>query len=283
VGDLYLSRFLGGIVLLAGCLVAPLLAWRRRVVWVASAAAVVSFLAWARAPFTGVPPAEVRIPEGVFSTTRYLAPAVAAAVLALALAGDGRGLRARVAQLTLAAGIAIEVVQAFRLGWPAMPSPWTPFLGAAAGAAVAAGLHALRLRRTRGPSAAALRPALLATAVAFGALLAVPASGYVRRHAESEVFAHGLSGWMARRPDDSHTVWSSPVVVATLTGDRLRRRLRPIPRGDDCADVRAHARRDYVVIYVGPLPEPVLPDLSRCIRRPPSYADGAFRAWAPAP
>ena len=276
VGDLYLDRFLGGIVLLAGGLAAPLLAWRRRAVWVASAAAAVSFLAWARAPFTGVPPEQVRIAEGVFSTTRYLAPAVAAAVLALALAGSGRGVRARLAQLALLAGVGIELVQAFDLGWPTMPSVTTPLGGAAAGAALAAALHAARVGPLRLP-----RPALVAAAVALGALLAVPASGYVGRHAESEVFARGLSGWMADRPDDPRTVWSAPVVVAPLAGDRLRRRLRPIPPTEDCMEVRAHARRDYVVLYVGPLPGGRSADLSRCLRRPPSYSDPAFRAWAP--
>lgn len=281
VGDLYTSRFLGGIVLLAGGLVAPLLAFRRRAVWVASVAAAVSFLAWARAPFTGVPPKEVRIPEGVFSTTRYLAPAIAAAVLALALAGSGRGARARIAQLVLLAGIVVELVQSFRLGWPAMPSAGVPLAGAAVGAAVAALVHVLRGPWLRRPGNA-LRPALLVLALVAGALLAIPAGGYMRRQSESQVFAHGVSGWMARRPDDSRPVWSTPVVVATLTGDRLRRRLRPITRGAACADVRRHARRGYVVIYVGPLPQPAGPRLAGCVPRPPSYADDAFRAWAPA-
>jgi hypothetical protein len=119
-------------------------------------------------------------------------------------------------------------------------------------------------------------------AVAFGALLAVPAGGYLRRHADSRIFAHGVSHWMAHRREDSRPVWSTPLVVATLTGDQLRRRLRPIPGGEGCAEVRAHARRGYVVVYVGPLPQPAGPRLANCIPRPPSYADDAFRAWAPA-
>ena len=216
VGDLYLSRFLGGIVLLAG---RP--ASRRcsrgaaALCWIASAAAVVSFLIWARAPFTGVPPVEVRIPEGVFSTTRYLAPAVAAAIVALALAGSGRGWRARVAQLLLAAGLGIELVQAFRLGFPAMPSPLTPLAGA-----VARALAAVVGRRcSRGAPASrprlGARPALVAAALAVGALLAVPASGYLDAATPQRgVFASGLSGWMARQPDDARPVASAPLVVA---------------------------------------------------------------------
>jgi hypothetical protein len=283
VGDLYLSRFLGGIVLLAGAAAAPLLARRRRAVWLASAAAVVSFLIWARAPFTGVPPPAIRIPEGVFSTTRYLIPALAAAVLALALAAAGRGIGARVAQLTLLAALGIELVQAFRLGWPAMPSPLTPIAGAAAGAVAGAAAHGLR--RRRGPPALAppvARALLLAAGLALAALLAVPASGYVRRHAQAHVFASGLSGWMARRPDDDRSVWSAPIVVATLTGDRLARRLRPLPRATDCATLRARARSAYVVLYVGPPPDAAVIAVARCMPRPPDFRDDAFQAWAPA-
>ncbi|MFL5780527.1 MAG: hypothetical protein ACJ760_04370 [Thermoleophilaceae bacterium] len=281
VGDLYTSRFLGGIVLLAAGVASPLLAWRRRAVWAASAAVAVSFLAWAQAPFTGVPPEGVRISEGVFSTTRYLAPTVAAAVLALALAGSGRGARARIAQLALAAGIVIQLVQSFRLGWPAMPSALTPLAGAAAGVALAATVHVATGRATPRP-AGGLRHALVAAALVFGALLAVPAGGYLRRQAESRIFAHGVSGWLAHRREDSRPVWSTPLVVATLAGDHLSRRMRLITRGEGCAEVRAHARRGYVVVYVARLPQPAGPRLANCLPRPPSFADDAFRAWAPA-
>lgn len=281
VGHYYTSRFLGGIVLLAAGAMAPLLAWRRRAVWVASAATVVSFVIWARAPFTGVPPQAVRIPEGVFSTTRYLAPAIAAAVLALALAGSGRGWRSRLAQLALAVGIAIEVVQTFRLGWPAVPSAATPLAGALAGAVLAAVLTVATRRRARDRAPAALRFALVAGALAAGALLAATANGYLRRHVESRIFANRVTGWMAHRPEDSRPVWSEPILLATLTSDHLRRRLRPIPHGEDCADVRRHARRGYVMIFIGPLPQAVGPRLSHCIARPPAYADDAYLIWTP--
>jgi hypothetical protein len=124
---------------------------------------------------------------------------------------------------------------------------------------------------------------LLAGALVLGALLALPANGYMRRHARSDVFAHGLSGWMAGRAEDSRPVWSAPLVLATLTGDHLRRRLRPIPPGDGCPEVRARARTGYVVIYVGPPPDAAVVALSRCIARAPDYSDDAWRAWAPAP
>ncbi|HKP91898.1 MAG TPA: hypothetical protein VJT75_18165, partial [Thermoleophilaceae bacterium] len=282
VGDLYRDRFLGGVVLLAAGALAPLLAWRQRAVWIASAACVVSFLAWTRAPFTGVPPAPFRITEGVFSTTRYLAPAIAAAALALALAGSGRGVRARLAQLALAAGAGIELVQAFDLGWPTMPSATTPVAGAAAGAAVAT-IVSVASRRPRRAPPRMLRPALLVSALALGALLTVPADGYMQRHADSGAFAHGLTAWMAGRPEGSRSVWTAPATVATLTGDHLERRLRPIPARADCAAIRAHARDDYVVAYVGRLPGGGARGPAACFTRPPSYSDDAFRVWAPTP
>jgi hypothetical protein len=286
VGDYYTSRFLGGIVLLAGALVAPLMAWRRRGVWIASAAAVLSFLIWSRAPFTGVPPVAVRIPEGVFSTTRYLLPALAAAVLALALAAAGRGAGAVLARLVLAAATVIELIQGFRLGFPAMPSVATPLVGAAGGALLVGAAGALGSRRRvaarRLPRPVA-RAAPAAAAIALGALLAVPASGYLRRHAEAKVFASGVSGWMARRPDDSRPVASAPIVVGTLAGDRLRRRLEPIPRNAGCADVRARAEEGYVVLYVGAPRNDKVRSLDFCLGRPPSFRDDLFHAWAPAP
>jgi hypothetical protein len=280
LGDLYTSRFLGGIVLLAGAALAPLLRWRERAVWLAWGAAMGSLVIWLNAPFTGVPPLSVRVNEGVFSTTRYLLPALAASVLALALAAAGRGLGAIAARLVLAAAIGIELAQTFRLGFPAMPSAWTPIAGAVAGVAVAGATHALRGRGSPIGGRRA-RPALFAAALGVGALLAVPASGYVHRHAQSRVLASGLSRWMAARPDDGRPVASAPVVIATLAGDRLRHRLRPIPERTSCADMRARARAGYVVLYVAAPPSPEVVALGGCIRRPPSYSDLQFRAWAP--
>ena len=282
VGDLYLSRFLGGMVLLASAIAAPLLARERRAVWIASAAAIVSVLLWAQAPFTGVPPPEVRIPEGVFSTTRYLAPAVAAAIVALALAGSGSDWRARVAQLLLATGLAIELVQGFRLDFPEMPSPLTPLVGAAAGALAVWAADAVA-RRARIPAGLFAKPALVAAALAVGAMLAVPASGFVGRHAKRQVFASELTGWMARQPDDSRRVASAPVVIGPLAGDRLRRRLVPIPAGVSCPAIRARGRSEYIVLYVGPPANADVTRLRRCIERPPDHRDNAFQAWAPAP
>lgn len=277
-GDLYVERFLGGLVLLAGALAAPVLAPRRRAVWVASGAAGLSVLIWAQAPFSGVPPS-LRIPETVFTTTRYLAPAVMAAILALALAGSGGGRRARVAQLILAVGLVIELVQSFQLGFPAMPSPLTPLAGAVAGAA-AIGAGAVISRRVDTPAWRAAPAALVAAVLVAGALLAIPASGYVARHAAAGSSAAGLVDWMARRPADSAGVVGAPGVIGPLAGDRLRRRLEAIPPGTGCRTLRALRRTRYVVLSPGGGADADVRSLVRCLSRP-DYRDAVFEAWAP--
>ena len=261
-----------------GALAAPVLAPRRRAVWVASGAAVLSVLIWAQAPFSGVPPS-LRIPETVFTTTRYLAPAVMAAILALALAGSGGGRRARVAQLILAVGLVIELVQSFQLGFPAMPSPLTPLAGAVAGAA-AIGAGAVISRRVDTPAWRAAPAALVAAVLVAGALLAIPASGYVARHAAAGSSAAGLVDWMARRPADSAGVVGAPGVIGPLAGDRLRRRLEAIPPGTGCRTLRALRRTRYVVLSPGGGADADVRSLVRCLSRP-DYRDAVFEAWAP--
>ncbi|HEY0410925.1 MAG TPA: hypothetical protein VGE42_11730, partial [Candidatus Dormibacteraeota bacterium] len=280
VGDLYLSRFLEGIVLLAAVVPVAVIV-RRRPVLVAAGIALLSLLTWARAPFTGAPSSSLFIAEGTFSTTRYLLPGLAAAVLALALAAGGRGSGARLAQAAVAVAALIGAVQAFRLGYPAMPSPVTPLAGALAGGAVALAAWALR---TRLPDAPGLRsaPVGVLAAVAVGALLAIPANGYVRRHADTGAFASRLSGWLDRQPADGRPVSSAPIVVGPLAGDRLKRRLAPIPANETCSELRGRARAGYVVLYVSALPSPDVLALARCLApRAPDYVDRQFRAWGP--
>jgi hypothetical protein len=162
-----------------------------------------------------------------------------------------------------------------------MPSPLTPLAGAVlgAGAAWAASRAAWRV-----PARLAQTPVLVAAALVLGALLAVPADGYLGRHAQQGVFASGVTGWLARQQaEDSLPVASAPLVVGPLAGDRLRHRLEPIPAGESCDAVRARARRGYVVLYVGPPGDADVTRLQRCMRRPPAHRDDAFRAWGPVP
>jgi hypothetical protein len=126
--------------------------------------------------------------------------------------------------------------------------------------------------------------ALPLAALAAGGLLAVAADGFVRRHAEKRVFASELSAWFADRPDDGRPVASAPVTIAPLTGDRMRRRLRPIGPSASCAEVRAHERAGYVVLYRGGATVGAARSgIGRCIARPPAYTDEIFAAWTPLP
>ncbi|MEA2613751.1 MAG: hypothetical protein QOI52_1710, partial [Chloroflexota bacterium] len=189
IGQDYLDRFGGGIVLLAGGMLAVAAAGfrDRRVRW-ASLFVALGFLLWARAPVTGVP-AETRLDGVIFSTTRYLLPVLAGAAVALALAASGRGAGALLARVVLAAVVVVNLVQTFDLGFPLAPSAVTPLVGAAAGAlvalalGVAAGAH-LHPRRLR--LAPSLRPAAGAlVAAAVACLLAIPAAGYLAHHGET--------------------------------------------------------------------------------------------------
>src|SRR3954447_8414341 len=133
IGHDYLHRFGGGILLLAGGVLAFAGAYRdRRVRW-ASLFVALGFLLWARAPVTGVPE-ETRLDGVIFSTTRYLLPVLAGAAVALALAAAGRGAAAWVAGAGLAAVAVVNLARAFALGCPLARRPPTPLLGAVAGA-----------------------------------------------------------------------------------------------------------------------------------------------------
>ena len=282
VGDLYLSRFLGGIVLLAAALAAPLLAWRRRAVWIASAAAVVSLLIWARAPFTGVPPLEVRIPEGVFSTTRYLVPAVAAAIVALALAGSGARL-ARAGGAAAAGGRAWHRARAGASASASRPCRrrsrrWPGRVGAAPWPVVA-----VPSRGAPDPGVPSREPvAGGARRWSSGALLAVPASGYLERHAQRGGVRLGRrpAGWR-EQPDDS-----------TAGGERAARgrapRRRPPaaparadPPGQTC---RRSAPARGGATWCSTSARPADADVTGCARlhpRPPAYRDAAFQRLGP--
>jgi hypothetical protein len=285
VGDRYLERFLGGIVLLAGGIAAPLLA-RTRVVAAAALATAVSLLLWLNAPFTGVfdvPAFDV----GTAEATRYLLPGLGVAVLALGLAWrDSRGAARRVALAVLAAAGLVSAVQSFRIGFPAAPSPTTPLAGAIAGA-----LGALALPRLLRAVPAWSPPAFAGAAYALlallaGAALALPASGYVRRHAEAKLFDGGLAGWF-----DSQSAWRdgeqpvaiAPTLIGVLAGDRLRHPLELIGDHEPCARVARRARAGWVVLSSVRAAGARATDVRACRPAPrPLYEDGSFRVYGPA-
>jgi hypothetical protein len=286
LGEAYLRRFGGGLLVLAAGLLAPLIAPRRRVIW-ASAAVVVGLILWAWSPITGVPAEGVALPETAFSTSRYLTPVIAAACVALALAAREGTRRAVAVALLLGAGAVVNLVQTFRLGFPVAPSPWTALLGAVVGAAVAlaAGLM-LRApvasrRRLPGRARAAV---VIAAGIAGGALLALPATGFVKRHGEANsALVAPVVRWLSAQPsfrDGSSPVATTPAYIGVLAGDRLRHRLEAIPPRSSCAEAARRAPHEWLVIYGGPLGG-VAPDAVRHCLPPPAFDNGPMTVYRP--
>src|SRR4051794_22936027 len=307
IGHEYVHRFGGGILLLAGGMGAVGLAVRdrggrwgarvwalafrdRRVRW-ASLFVALGFLLWARAPVTGVPD-ETRLDGVIFSTTRYLLPVLAGAAVALALAASrGRGIGARAAQLVLAAVAVVTLVQTFALGFPLAPGVLTPLAGAAGGAlvAVALGFAArgrLRPRRLRlGGHARTVAGALAAAAAAC--LLALPAAGYVGRHADTQpVFTAAVTRWLAAdaryREDEDSGVATSPAYIGPLAGDRLSHGLSALPDDASCAEIAGRGRRSWLVIGTVAMRGAAPARVGRCLGGArPAYAAAGYSAYTP--
>jgi hypothetical protein len=263
--DEWLGRiFAGGALLLAGGVLAA--AWARtRAVVAASAATAVSFLLWANAPVTGV--SDLRGVDGAtISTVRYLLPAVAAGVLALALSSRAGRWPRRAATAVLAAALGLNLWQLFDLGFPAVPSPRMPVLAALAGTAAAAGVTALL------PWRALLRPSALAAAVlAAGVALGLTAPGVVDRHERMALFDAELVRVFSGPADDGRPIAMAPMTVAVLTGPELERSVDGIPRREGCGRVRARARRGWVVVA----------DYTADDLFGPTTIPGCVRGWRP--
>jgi hypothetical protein len=280
LGDSYLDRFGGALLLLAAGVLAPLAAPRSRRVLIAAGAVVAGFLIWARSPVTGIAP-DNTLPETIFSTTRYALPVVAAACMALALAATDAQRRLRAAPLVVLGGaVVVNLVQTFRLGFPVAPSAWTPLLGAGVGLVlgyIGRGVHPRFGRRRRAAAG-------VAAAAAMGALLAIPAAGFVRRHgdANSSLVAPVVR-WMAAQPsfrDGSSPVATTPAYIGVLAGDRLRHRLEALPRRDACAEAARRAPREWLVVYGGPLGGVAPAAVRRCLP-PPAFDNGVMTVFRP--
>jgi hypothetical protein len=239
VGD-YVDQLAGGLVLLVGGLLAG---FANRRAAVAAGATALSLVLWVLAPVTGASrdPAFAGI---AISALRYLLPALAAGAAALALAADVPGRRrafAVGAGIVLSGALVWGVVRDADVGFPITPSATTLVAGAVVGALVAwlAGWLLVRV------------PFVLA-ALVVALLLAIPASGYLERHAEaSRSFDPDVSRFMAAQPGFGHDhrpVGMAPSLGGPLAGDRLTHRLTLL-RGDaPCAQVRRVASRGYVVL-----------------------------------
>jgi len=245
----YVTALSGGLLLLAGAALAPLLA-RTREVGVAAAATAAAVLAWAAAPFTGVS-GFGPVDAAVAGSTRYLLPALALATLTLALAGRVRGWPGRVAEGLLAVALLWSLARTATLGFPYLPSFASLLVAAGFGAVI--GLL-LTGGGWRGPL---VRAAPAAIAVGVFLVLAAGVEGYVARHAQT---APGLDAelarWFSARPGfghDGRAIAMEPVVNAALAGDRLTHRVEIVSTKWSCADIRRRARLGWVVVRVSPL------------------------------
>jgi hypothetical protein len=288
LGDDYLNRFGGGLVLLAGGALALAATPRdRRLRW-ASIATVLGVLLWARSPVTGVP-FQLGLDEATFSTTRYLLPVLATAALALALAASHTGPAAIAARLTLAATAVVNLVQTFDRGFPEAPSALTPLAGAAAGALAGAGAGwAIRRiaggRRRPPPLLAAAAAGLAAAAIA--APLALPADGFLERHARTRpVLTEAITQWLAADPgyaNGTDGVATSPAFIGPLAGDQLDHPLSTLTPRDGCATIRARARHSWIVVYAGVVRGASPAQVSRCLApAKPAFDGGGFLAYRP--
>jgi hypothetical protein len=280
--DYYLRHFAGGLVLLAGALVAPLLT-RRREVLAAAAAALLSLLLWMAAPMTGVSD-NPGFDPGTGDAVRYLLPGLGAAALALALAARTGGIRGGLAAAVLGAAVVLDLVQAFQLGFPSAPSPATPLAGALVGAVLVAGAGVASRRLRAGPLVRLRLPAAVAgalAAVVAGALLSALAPGYLRRHAEPGQWDSGLVSWFDARRGDARPVAISSAVHALLAGDRLQRRVELIPPSEPCAAVERRRARGWVV-FTEIVRRRLRADVRDCFgSERPAFRDRSFRVFAP--
>ena len=257
----------GGIVLVAGGLLAPLWA-RRRGVIAAAAATLLATLAWASAPFTGAGAA----PFLQVNTLRYAIPAMAAGAVALTLsARTGRRARRWVVLILIGA-----------IGWSLkaylddtyLPAEGTLALAALAGAAAAF-------------AAGRRRPRLFATAglAALFALAALGGRHYVERHALAHDFDSAVVKWFTENPSwraGRAPIAFSPTTIGPLAGDRLRHPLSIVPADEPCRLVTARLRRSWIVVrgvdrnLFGTLAA------ERCLANTkPVFSDGIHRVYGP--
>jgi len=238
----------GSLLLLAGALIAPLVA-RRREVALAAAVAGACMLIWASAPYTGYPRGE-GFDSLAAGAARYLLPAIAASALAVALAARSGGRAALLPALVFLAAAAWNLERDLELGFPSLPS--APVIAAGALVGALAGLAACARVALRAPPSLALA----AIVVVAGALLALPAGGYVERHMRVVPIAGGYASWIAARPgfrDGDRPVSAAGSVNGALVGDRLSHPVRLIPPKESCARLRRRVAEEWVAL---PIPQP---------------------------
>ncbi len=298
----YGERLAGGIVLLAGgLLVAVWAATRRRLppahrraLLVAGVLTVISLLAFALGPGTGLQ----RTPGvwfGPLATVRYLLPTVAIAVVALGLVSrEGRVARAGVLGV-LSVAAAWNLVEVVRLGAPYFPSAVVVLAGALTAMLMLAAAQALARRRPSWPRRALRRgPVTAALAAVLAGLVMAPFSeGYIERHAQvadSSALGRDVVAWFTSRPEfereDFAIGFASRAISAQLAGDHFEHSLTLLPPRAGCPRVEALSRDSTVVVaqpnflfkFIGVAPF----SSGRCLEgRPVGYRRGAFTVYRP--
>jgi len=234
----YADLLSGGVLLLGGAILAPLLV-RTRAALAAGAVALLAMLTWANAPYTGIT-TDAQLAVGA---VRYLLPALAACVLALAISyRDGGRLARRAVGTVLGLAIWISAVRTFRgLAFPEVPDASTALAAAAVGALVA-------LVVARAPRAL-LRAAPVLAAVAAVAGLNAAADGYVDRQTDAGAIDQPILRAALDDPDwrsGDFPIRMGPATAALLSGDELRHRVRLLPSTTPCDEVSR--RRGWVIV-----------------------------------
>jgi hypothetical protein len=260
---IYRLTLSGGLVLLAGGVLAPLWA-RSRAVCAAALVTAAATLAWAAAPFTGAGAAAFL----QVNTLRYVLPAMAAGALAIALSGRDRA-RWWAALILLGA-----------LGWSAktyLDDAYLPGEGTLIAVSLVAALAVTLLLRAR--------PWTLPFIAAVGVTLLAAAGGhhYVERHGKAGDFDSGVVTWFTTQQpwrDGDQPISFSPTPIAVLAGNRLRHPLELVGGHETCAQVVNRARRGWLVVrgvdrtLFGTLPA------EQCLAAyKPVYDDGVHRVY----
>lgn len=275
----YVDQLSGGLILMAGGMLAMLLT-RARAVVLASLATIIAVVAWARAPFTGI--ADDRFVDLSLFVIRYLTVAVAAGAATLALASRARGWRGYVAMGLLAVATIWSAINTVDGGHPLVPS--LPVLTTGALVGVLGAWVAPRVA-TAAPGTVRIVAGVAAAVAAVA--LAAGASGYVERHARlGSTFATPAIAWFVDQKafrDGDEPISMSPQAIGPLAGDHLQHDIQRIPGLTPCREVIARARRGYFVVRdVTPLVRKYIAPYQavKCLAgERPIYTVGDFRIY----
>jgi hypothetical protein len=270
----YVEVLAGGLVLLAGALLAPLLVRRRAVALLALGTAGAA-LVWANAPYTAID--EDGLAEGA---TRYLLPALVVATVTLAVAAQRAGALARRVLLgVLGLAVALSALRTLALGFPEVPPAGTLLVLAGLGAAAARLLQVPRVRGlVRVRALTRVERALLPVGCALVAavVLAGQVDGYVARHAEAGLPDGELLQELERRGvAEDASVAMGPASVALVRGDELTRPVRFLEGDVGCAAVR---EPEVLVLQRTP-PTPQHRALRACRPDAPDWSGGTYELW----